>query len=89
MFRRIREIICMFKEQDDEIERLKKEFHKEVETISTAHDTNVKLLLERIKQMTAVLERLARLGNEPEYGNSIGNQIARAALHTIEPNKEK
>ena len=33
-----------------------------------------------IKRLREVLEKLARLGNEPEYGNSIGNEIARAAL---------
>lgn len=30
--------------------------------------------------MLAALEKLARLGNEPNYGNSIGNQIARDAI---------
>ena len=32
------------------------------------------------KELREVLDRLARLGNEPNYGNSIGNQIAIAAL---------
>ena len=31
-------------------------------------------------QYRTVLDRLARLGNEPHYGNSDGNMIARAAL---------
>ena len=30
--------------------------------------------------MLAALEKLAKLGNEPCYGNSIGNQIARDAI---------
>ena len=32
------------------------------------------------EKLREALERLARLGNEPHYGNSIGNDIARAAL---------
>jgi hypothetical protein len=31
-------------------------------------------------RLRAVLEKLARLGAEPHYGNSVGNIIARAAL---------
>ena len=31
-------------------------------------------------RLRRVLEKLARLGSEPEYGNSIGNEIARRAL---------
>ena len=33
-----------------------------------------------IARLRAVLEKLARLGAEPHYGNSVGNIIARAAL---------
>jgi hypothetical protein len=33
-----------------------------------------------IKKLREVLEKLARLGAEPYYGNSDGNMIARAAL---------
>lgn len=33
-----------------------------------------------IERLRAVLDRLARLGAEPNYGNSIGNEIARFAL---------
>ena len=36
------------------------------------HEVNGHLLL--------ALEKLARLGNEPFYGNSIGNQIAQDAI---------
>jgi hypothetical protein len=34
----------------------------------------------RIALLEAALEKLARLGNEPNYGNSTGNVIARRAL---------
>ncbi len=34
----------------------------------------------RIEQFEVVLDKLARLGNEPHYGNSHGNTIARKAL---------
>ena len=33
-----------------------------------------------VERLREALEKLARLGNEPEYGNSEGNLIARAAL---------
>ena len=33
-----------------------------------------------IKELVGALEKLARLGNEPYYGNSLGNQIAIDAL---------
>ncbi len=35
---------------------------------------------ERIEQLEAAMDKLARLGNEPHYGNSDGNTIARKAL---------
>jgi septal ring factor EnvC (AmiA/AmiB activator) len=34
-------------------------------------------------ELAAALEKLARLGNEPHYGNSIGNQIARDVLAKV------
>ena len=34
----------------------------------------------RVAELEGALERLARLGAEPYYGNSDGNMIARAAL---------
>jgi hypothetical protein len=34
----------------------------------------------RIAELEAALGKLARLGNEPNYGNSTGNVIARRAL---------
>lgn len=36
--------------------------------------------IKEIEDLRAALDRLARLGNEPNYGNSIGNQIALRAL---------
>ena len=33
-----------------------------------------------VDELVKALERLARLGNGNNYGNSIGNEIARAAL---------
>jgi hypothetical protein len=33
-----------------------------------------------VERLRAALDRLARLGNEPDYGNSVGNEIARDAL---------
>jgi hypothetical protein len=40
-------------------------------------------------RMKEVLERLARLGNEPHYGNSDGNIIARAELERLSRAEEK
>jgi hypothetical protein len=34
--------------------------------------------------LVEALERLARLGNGNNYGNSLGNEIARAALKALE-----
>jgi len=34
----------------------------------------------RVVELEAALDKLARLGNEPDFGNSRGNEIARAAL---------
>ena len=41
-----------------------------------------KLTIQR-DELLAALEKLARLGNEPHYGNSIGNQIARDVLAKV------
>ncbi len=35
---------------------------------------------DRIEELEGALDKLARLGNEPHYGNSTGNRIAQAAL---------
>lgn len=37
-----------------------------------------------VDELVEALERLARLGNGNNYGNSIGNEIARAALAKLE-----
>lgn len=37
-----------------------------------------------VDKLVEALERLARLGNGNNYGNSIGNEIARAALKKLE-----
>jgi hypothetical protein len=34
--------------------------------------------------LVEALEKLAKLGNGDEYGNSVGNEIARAALSLLE-----
>jgi hypothetical protein len=34
--------------------------------------------------LVEALEKLAKLGNGDQYGNSIGNEIARAALKALE-----
>jgi hypothetical protein len=33
-----------------------------------------------VREMAAGLDKLARLGNEPYFGNSVGNSIAREIL---------
>ena len=45
----------------------------------TVYERNKELLRE-VDKLRGALEKLARLGNEPHYGNSDGNMIARAAL---------
>ena len=37
-----------------------------------------------VDELVEALERLARLGNGDNYGNSIGNEIARTALAKLE-----
>ena len=37
-------------------------------------------------KLAEALERLAKLGNEPRYGNSVGNEIAKAALKEYRDN---
>lgn len=43
----------------------------------------MKDLLQQRDELAAALEKLARLGNDPHYGNSIGNQIAIEALAKV------
>lgn len=40
---------------------------------------------ELVNTLTAALEKLAKLGNEPMPGNSIGNRIAQEALEAVRP----
>ena len=40
------------------------------------------------KELREALDRLARLGNEPLYGNSVGNVIAQHALAKYKENKD-
>lgn len=42
-----------------------------------------------VDELVEALERLARLGNGDSYGNSIGNEIAKAALKKLEVNHER
>jgi len=51
---------------------LKRGYHVLVQERDRLRAENLKL--------REVLEKLARLGNGDQYGNSIGNEIARAAL---------
>ena len=44
-------------------------------------------LLEKVKRYELALDKLARLGNEPHYGNSVGNVIAKQALAETEDAK--
>lgn len=37
-----------------------------------------------VAELREALEKLARLGNGNNYGNSLGNEIARAALKKLE-----
>jgi hypothetical protein len=41
-------------------------------------------LVMEVQALRTVLFKLARLGNEPHFGNSLGNDIARAALEEKE-----
>lgn len=54
-----------------------------VEALRTQIAELTRTNLEQAAQIEAyltVLERIAKLGNEPHYGNSLGNEIARKAL---------
>lgn len=42
------------------------------------------ICIDRIAKLEATLDKLARLGNEPNYGNSIGNVIARKAIEKLD-----
>lgn len=42
--------------------------------------SDTEILIKQNKIMSDALDQLARLGNEPHYGSSIGNEIAQHAL---------
>ena len=46
----------------------------------TGWRTTCRALAEEVERLRDALDKLARLGNEPRYGNSIGNRIAQEAL---------
>jgi hypothetical protein len=67
------------KEAADEIERLtdaNRVLQKDVNDFLDIRRKDAK----RNAELEAALDKLARLGNEPDYGNSRGNEIAREAL---------
>ena len=47
------------------------------------------ILIEEIKRLREGLDKLSRLGNEPLYGNSIGNEIAYRVLYPSVPSIEE
>ena len=55
----------------------------ELEKLCNYNERVMQELLQQRDELAAALEKLARLGNEPHYGNSIGNQIARDALAKV------
>ena len=57
---------------------------KRLETSLLISKKKHELAIERTAKLEAALDKLARLGNEPHYGNSDGNVIAIAALQEVE-----
>ena len=55
----------------------------ELEKLCNYNERVMQELLQQRDELLAALEKLASLGNEPHYGNSIGNQIARDALAKV------
>ena len=55
----------------------------ELEKLCNYNERLMQELLQQRDELAAALEKLARLGNEPHQGNSIGNQIARDALAKV------
>lgn len=52
------------------------------------NEHEAKWLLDYAEKLEQALDKLARLGNEPHYGNSIGNRIAQDALQARQPQDE-
>ena len=74
-------------ESDKRIAELKANTSQIVQAVSRAADAReagmeneIIALQAHINVLRNALEKLARLGNEPYYGNSIGNDIAKQAL---------
>lgn len=51
--------------------------------IQERHQREMAAVVGQRDELAAALEKLARLGNEPHYGNSIGNHIARDVLAKV------
>jgi len=49
---------------------------------------SIQQLSAQVVGLREALEKLARLGNEPHYGNSIGNEIAKQALASPDPGEK-
>ena len=64
----------------DVIEALKHALHTEESVSFRKQLTEVQAENEALRE---ALEKLSRLGNGDQYGNSIGNEIARAALARV------
>ena len=67
------------KQQLAEIERLTAELDLHVKGEALGWQ-EAKRFEARIEKLETTLDKLARLGNEPHLGNSVGNMIARRAL---------
>lgn len=70
----------------DEVKKDLKECLPEGAT-PTEQDKDMLWLVERLDEVRDALEKLARLGNEPHYGNSDGNVIAKQALANLRGEK--
>ena len=62
-----------------EVEQFKAMVKRQDAALERSDDLLVSVAAER-DRYRAALEKLARLGNEPHYGNSDGNRIAQEAL---------
>jgi hypothetical protein len=64
--------------------------HVDLENVAEAIDTAIaEAVKEATGELVEALEKLARLGREPDYGNSTGNLIAQAAIATHHAKWEK
>ena len=86
--------ICeILNQQADEIERLRKEFYEEIETIAAAHDKNIEVFLARIERRRGVLEKIRTTVREPYVSADsqivLVDKIAIAGLHPETKEKAK